>query len=157
MQLHCVSRWNVYILQKMIHRPSNIKFKWISLFEYWAQPDCLTSWKSNIIHVASSAKKIRGEKYFLTSPQPSPKKETDISLHRLQNTHTDLLILKFLFSYDGFTCFQTRTLAVYTLHIAYWWPTQHATNSYLLYLPSGTHFQSYFLPFSHFSSQEDYA
>ena len=25
-QLHCVSRWNVYILQKMIHGPSNVKF-----------------------------------------------------------------------------------------------------------------------------------
>ena len=24
--LHCVSRWNVYILQKMIHGPSNVKF-----------------------------------------------------------------------------------------------------------------------------------
>ena len=23
---HCVSRWNVYILQKMIHGPSNVKF-----------------------------------------------------------------------------------------------------------------------------------
>ena len=22
---HCVSRWNVYILQKMIHGPSNVK------------------------------------------------------------------------------------------------------------------------------------
>ena len=26
MQLHCVSRWNVYILQKMIHGPSSVKF-----------------------------------------------------------------------------------------------------------------------------------
>ena len=26
--LHCVSRWNVYILQKMIHRPSNVKFNY---------------------------------------------------------------------------------------------------------------------------------
>ena len=25
MLLHCVSRWNVYILQKMTHGPSNIK------------------------------------------------------------------------------------------------------------------------------------
>ena len=25
MQLHCVSRWNVYILQKMIHGPSSAK------------------------------------------------------------------------------------------------------------------------------------
>ena len=26
MQPHCVSRWNVYILQKMIHGPSNVKY-----------------------------------------------------------------------------------------------------------------------------------
>ena len=29
---HCVSRWNVYILQKMIHGPSNIKFNYKSLY-----------------------------------------------------------------------------------------------------------------------------
>ena len=30
MQLHCVSHWNVHILQKMIHGPSNVK-NWIQL------------------------------------------------------------------------------------------------------------------------------